>query len=74
MKENLPLRELLVLSPPQIVLSLHLPPFSNGASFVNPKEGQIVHPGETIHIDLVVDAGLIPLKGVGIVSPMGFFE
>jgi hypothetical protein len=45
---------------------------SNGASFVNPKEGQIVHPGETIHIDLVVDAGLIPLKGVGIVSPMGF--
>jgi len=44
---------------------------SNGATFINPKEGQIVHPGETIHIDLNVDSGVTPVKAVGIVSPMG---
>jgi archaellum component FlaF (FlaF/FlaG flagellin family) len=44
----------------------------NGATFINPKEGQIVHPGETIHIDLVVDSGITPVKAVGIISPMGF--
>jgi len=45
---------------------------SNGATFINPKEGQIVHPGETIHIDLDVDSGITPVKAVGIVSRMGF--
>jgi hypothetical protein len=45
---------------------------SNGATFINPKAGQIVHPGETIHIDLAVDSGITPVKGLGIVSPMGF--
>jgi len=44
---------------------------SNGATFINPKEAQIVHPGETIHIDLAVDSGITPVKAVGIVSPMG---
>jgi hypothetical protein len=45
---------------------------SNGATFINPKQGQIVHPGETIHIDLAVDSGITPVKALGIVSPMGF--
>lgn len=45
---------------------------SNGARFINPKEAQIVHPGETIHVDLAVDSGITPVKGVVIVSPMGF--
>lgn len=45
---------------------------SHGATFVNPKEGQIVHPGETIHIDLYIDSSITPIKGVGIISPMGF--
>ena len=44
---------------------------SNGATFINPKEGQIVRPGETFNIDLNVDSGVTPVKGVGIVSPMG---
>jgi hypothetical protein len=44
----------------------------NGATFINPKAGQIVHPGETIHIDLAVDSGITPVKGLGIVSLMGF--
>jgi Abnormal spindle-like microcephaly-assoc'd, ASPM-SPD-2-Hydin len=46
-------------------------PTSNGATFINPKDGQIVHPGETIPIDLVVDAGITPVKAVAIVSRMG---
>jgi hypothetical protein len=45
---------------------------SNGASFINPKEGQIVQPGESIHIDLEVDSGITLAKGVAIISPMGF--
>ena len=54
------------------VRSLRLSPaVSNGATFTNPKEGQIVHPGETIPVNLVVDPGIKPVKGVGIISPMG---
>jgi hypothetical protein len=45
---------------------------SNGATFVNPKEGQIVRPGETFNIDLNVDPGVTPVQAVGIVSPMGY--
>lgn len=45
---------------------------SNGARFINPKQGQIVRPGETIHIDLVVDSGITPVKALAINSPMGF--
>jgi hypothetical protein len=44
---------------------------SNGATFLNPKEGEIVHPGETIHIDLRDDSGFKPAKAVGIVSTLG---
>ena len=44
---------------------------SNGATFVDPKEGQIVHPGETIHIDLNVDSDITPVKAVGIISHIG---
>src|ERR1700757_4705755 len=46
-------------------------PTSHGATLINPKDGQIVHPGETIPIDLVVDAGITPVKAVAIVSRMG---
>jgi hypothetical protein len=45
---------------------------SNGATFINPKEGQIVRPGETFNIDLNVDSGVTPVKALAIVSPMGF--
>jgi hypothetical protein len=44
--------------------------FSNGATFVNPKPGQIFHPGETIHIDLDVDPSIIPVKAIGIICPV----
>jgi hypothetical protein len=46
--------------------------FSNGATFVNPKPGQIFHPGETIHIDLDVDPSIIPVKAIGIISPVAY--
>jgi hypothetical protein len=45
---------------------------SKGATFINPKEGQVVRPGEILPIDLVVDSGITPVKGLGIVSTMGF--
>ena len=44
---------------------------SNGATFINPKEGQIVRPGETFNIDLNVDSDVTPVKALAIVSPMG---
>jgi hypothetical protein len=45
---------------------------SNGATFINPKEGQLVRPGEILHIDLVVDSSITPNKALGIFSTMGF--
>jgi hypothetical protein len=44
---------------------------SNGATFINPKEGELVRPGDTIHIDLTVDSDVTPAKGLAIISPMG---
>lgn len=46
--------------------------FSNGATFINPKPGQIFHPGETIHIDLDVDPSIIPVKAIGIICPVAY--
>jgi len=36
---------------------------SNGASFVNPKPGQLVYPGETLHVDVAIDSGITLLWG-----------
>jgi hypothetical protein len=44
---------------------------SRGATFVNPKPGQFVNPGETLHIDLAIDSGVALLRGAAIMSPMG---
>lgn len=58
--------------PPGSTRSLRwFPATANGARFISPREGQIVYPGETIPIKLTVDSGIKPVKGVGIVSPMG---
>lgn len=46
---------------------------SSGATFVYPTPGQVVHPGEVLHIDLAISPGVTLAKGaVGIISPMGF--
>jgi hypothetical protein len=45
--------------------------FSNGATFLTPASGQIVHPGEIVHFDLSIAPG--PSTGpVSLVSPLGF--
>src|SRR5438477_4701325 len=45
---------------------------SNGATFINPKEGQIVHPGDTISIDFELDPKIEQLvKAIVIMSSMG---
>jgi hypothetical protein len=44
---------------------------SRGATFVNPKPGQLVNPGETLHIDLAINSGVALLRGAAIMSPMG---
>lgn len=44
------------------------PATSNGARFINLKEGQIVHPGETIRVNLIVESGVKPAM---IISRMG---
>ena len=48
------------------------PATSNGARFTSPKEGQIVHPGETISINFDLDPKIEKLvKGIAIMSSMG---
>jgi hypothetical protein len=43
---------------------------SSGATFITPKLGQVVHPGETFPVDLTVDPGAA--RGpVAIISPIG---
>ena len=45
--------------------------YSNGATFLTPAPGQVVHPGEIVHFDLSVD----PERSTGpvsLVSPLGF--
>jgi ASPM-SPD-2-Hydin domain-containing protein/Big-like domain-containing protein len=61
-------------SPSQAQEQFSRPPTStsNGATFINPKAGQIVRPGETFLIDLAVDPGITPVKAVGIISPIGW--
>ena len=39
---------------------------SNGGTFVNPKPGQVVNPGETLHVDVAIDSGITLLSGAGI--------
>jgi hypothetical protein len=50
----------------------HRPPgsVSHGATITSPPNGQIVHPGDTIHVDVLLDSGSTPVKGA-IVSPLG---
>jgi hypothetical protein len=43
---------------------------SDGATFINPKLGQVAHPGETLHVDLEVVPG-VAAGPVAIVSPIG---
>jgi len=47
------------------------PATSNGARFISPKEGQIVHPGETISINFDLDPKIKLVKGIAIISSMG---
>jgi hypothetical protein len=47
---------------------------SNEAAFVNPKVGQVVHAGETIHIDATVDSGIVPVKALVINSRLGWSQ
>lgn len=45
--------------------------YSNGATFLTPAAGQVVHPGEIVHFDLSID----PRRSAGpvsLVSPLGF--
>jgi hypothetical protein len=45
---------------------------SNGARFINPKEGQIFHPGDTISISFELDPKIEKLvKDIAIISSMG---
>src|SRR6266536_1649707 len=45
---------------------------SNGARFINPKEGQIFHPGDTISISFKLDPKIEKLvKAIAIISSMG---
>jgi hypothetical protein len=45
---------------------------SNGARFINPKEGQIFHPGDTISINFELDPKIEKLvKAIAIMSSMG---
>jgi hypothetical protein len=45
---------------------------SNGARFINPKEGQIFHPGDTISINFELDPQIEKLvKAIAIMSSMG---
>jgi hypothetical protein len=45
---------------------------SNGARFINPKEGQIFHPGETVSISVELDPKIEKqVKAIGIISSMG---
>ncbi len=43
---------------------------SHGATITSPQNGQIVHPGEIIHIEVVLDSGTTAIKGA-IFSPLG---
>jgi hypothetical protein len=43
---------------------------SHGATITSPPNGQIVHPGETIPVDVLLDSGSTPVKGA-IISPLG---
>ncbi len=45
--------------------------FSNGATFLTPADGQIVHPGEIVHFDLSITSGR-STGPVALVSPLGF--
>jgi hypothetical protein len=45
--------------------------FSNGATFLTPAAGQVVHPGETVHFDLSIDPGRSS-GPVSLISPLGF--
>lgn len=45
---------------------------SNGARFINPKEGQIFHPGDTVSIGFELDPKIEKLvKAIAIISSMG---
>lgn len=47
---------------------------SNGGTFVNPKPGQVVNPGETLHVDVAIDSGITLLRGAGIMGPASAFS
>ena len=47
---------------------------SHGATFVNPKPGQVVYPGEALHVDIAIDSGVTLLRGAGIMSSIGAFS
>jgi hypothetical protein len=41
---------------------------SSGATFVNPKPGQLVYPGETLHIDLAIAPHITLVKGMSLIN------
>jgi hypothetical protein len=48
---------------------------SNGARFINPKEAQIFHPGDTVPISIDLDPKIEKLvKAIGIISSIGDLE
>ncbi len=44
--------------------SRHLEAFSNGATILSPQPGSIVHAGETLHVEVVLDPGVTLVKGM----------
>lgn len=47
---------------------------SHGATFINPKPGQVVHPGEALHVDIAIDSDVTLLRGAAIMSSVGAFS
>jgi hypothetical protein len=72
MRTSRSLRELFRLSqlPAQFapLFRRHRSPMAQLSS--TPKKGEIIHPGDTLHVDLSVDPA-IPVKAAAIISPMG---
>lgn len=44
--------------------SRHSEAFSNGATILSPQPGSIVHPGETLHVEVALDPGVSLMNGM----------
>jgi hypothetical protein len=47
--------------------SRHSEAFSNGATIMSPQPGSIVHPGETLHVEVALDPGVTLMNGMIVV-------